>query len=64
MEKLRDDDYLLEITVRVSVRKEDAAALISLTNVTMRTTKWRKIRFSLQFSTLWVAGATQQITGT
>jgi hypothetical protein len=31
MKKLRDDDYLLEITVRLSVRKENAAAVISLT---------------------------------
>src|SRR5260370_822098 len=30
MKKLRDDDYLLEITVRVSVRKQDATAVISL----------------------------------
>lgn len=31
MKKLRDDDYLLEITIRASVRKENAAAVIALT---------------------------------
>jgi predicted nucleotidyltransferase len=31
MKKLRDDDYLLEITIRVSVRRNYAAAVISLT---------------------------------
>jgi hypothetical protein len=31
MKKLHDDDYLLEITVRVAVRKEDAPSVISLT---------------------------------
>jgi hypothetical protein len=29
MKKLRDDDYLLEITVRLAVHKRDAAALLS-----------------------------------
>jgi hypothetical protein len=31
MRKLHDDDYLLEITVRLAVHKRDAAALLSLT---------------------------------
>jgi hypothetical protein len=30
MKKLHDDDYLLEITVRLAVHKRDAAALLSL----------------------------------
>jgi hypothetical protein len=30
MRKLHDDDYLLEITVRLAVHKRDAAALLSL----------------------------------
>jgi hypothetical protein len=31
MDQFNDDDYLLEITFRVAVRKQDAAALLSQT---------------------------------
>jgi len=30
MKKLHDDDYLIEITIRLAVHKKDAAALLSL----------------------------------
>ena len=30
MKKLRDDDYLIELTIRLAVHKQDAAALLSL----------------------------------
>jgi hypothetical protein len=30
MKRLHDDDYLIEITIRLAVHKEDAAALLSL----------------------------------
>jgi hypothetical protein len=30
MKKLHDDDYLIEVTIRLAVHKEDAAALLSL----------------------------------
>jgi hypothetical protein len=33
MKKLRDDDYLVELTIRVAVRKQDVAALLSQADI-------------------------------
>ena len=33
MKKLRDDDYLIEIMIRVAVRKQDVAALLSQADI-------------------------------
>jgi hypothetical protein len=33
MKKLRDDDYLIELTIRVAVRKQDVAALLSQADI-------------------------------
>jgi hypothetical protein len=36
MKKLRDDDYLIEHTIRVAVRKQDVAALPRLQRMELR----------------------------